>query len=283
MHRRHLVRLAAASRAARQRRKPADPALWSPTDVSGLALWLKADAGTWQDAALTTAAAADGDVVGGWVDQSGTANNATQATTAAKPTLKLGIVNGLPVLRFDGSDDILTVLNDASLSPTTGLTAFYVTKNLAGTDLGVVLAKGDTASNQPGAEWVFPHNVDTASYIGILISDDANNAGIGRRDLTITGYTAANVWVGTWDGGTADANTAFFQNGTQIDTDSAGWSGSITSMQAGAKNVTIGGGTSNLTAIYAGVDVAEILLYGPSLSVADRTRVTNYLMARYGI
>ncbi len=82
---------------------------FSPLFIPGCALWLRADAGLYTDAAMTMPAVNDADVVGGWADQSGQNNNATQVTTAKKPLLKLGIVNGKAVVRLDGVDDRITL------------------------------------------------------------------------------------------------------------------------------------------------------------------------------
>lgn len=76
-----------------------------PTDLSGLVLWCKADAGTYQDAARSTAASANNDPVGGWADQSGVGNHLSQATAGARPLLKTGILASKPGLLFDGSND----------------------------------------------------------------------------------------------------------------------------------------------------------------------------------
>jgi hypothetical protein len=84
---------------------------FSPIDIAGMTLWLKADEGTWQDSVGGTPAVNDGDVVGVWQDFSGNANHHTQGTTASKPLLKLNVKNGMPGLYFDGSDDYLTGSN----------------------------------------------------------------------------------------------------------------------------------------------------------------------------
>ena len=85
----------------------------SPADITGLALWLKADAGTFTDFAGTTAAT-DGDTVFLWKDQETTtgSNDAfapndgagTAILADATPTWVDNQVNGLPVVRFDGED-----------------------------------------------------------------------------------------------------------------------------------------------------------------------------------
>lgn len=68
----------------------------SPTNVSGLALWLKADAG------VTTNSSG---FVSGWADQSGNGKHATQAGLNYQPARVGNVLNGKPVIRFDGMTD----------------------------------------------------------------------------------------------------------------------------------------------------------------------------------
>lgn len=71
----------------------------TPDQVTGLAFWLKADAGVTQ---------VNG-VVSAWADQSGyNNNNAVQATESAKPVLVSSAIGGKPAIRFDGVDDKFT-------------------------------------------------------------------------------------------------------------------------------------------------------------------------------
>jgi hypothetical protein len=73
-------------------RAPAGGGGFSPTDITGLKLWLKAD----------SLVLSDGDPVGTWADSSGNGNDAT-ASGGDKPTYKTAIVNGLPIVRFDAA------------------------------------------------------------------------------------------------------------------------------------------------------------------------------------
>ncbi len=66
----------------------------------GLDLWLDAS----QIAGL-----GDGTGVAQWNDLSGFGNNATQATPSSQPLYKVGIVNGLPIVRFDGSSSTMAM------------------------------------------------------------------------------------------------------------------------------------------------------------------------------
>lgn len=47
-----------------------------------------------------------------FTDQSGNGNDWTQSTSGSKPIFKTSILNGHAVLRFDGSDDYLTLASD---------------------------------------------------------------------------------------------------------------------------------------------------------------------------
>lgn len=81
-------------------RNAAGPAAWTPLDIPGCVLWLDAS----QIVGL-----ADGDPVTTWPDLSGGGYDAIQVAPALKPIYRTGIQNGLPVVRFDGLNDILTV------------------------------------------------------------------------------------------------------------------------------------------------------------------------------
>jgi hypothetical protein len=67
------------------------------TDINPIA-WYKADAIT---------GLSDNDPIDTWPDSSGNGIDLTQTSTA-RPLYKTGIVNGLPVARFDGSDDYMS-------------------------------------------------------------------------------------------------------------------------------------------------------------------------------
>src|SRR5262245_40330762 len=87
-----------------------DPGPWNPGKLPNLALWLVADTGvTTNNSRVTT-----------WADRSGNNNNAAQSVIARQPTLVTGVVNGQPVVRFDGTDDALQVTDSATLQFGTG-------------------------------------------------------------------------------------------------------------------------------------------------------------------
>ena len=102
-----------------------DPSSLSPT------LWLKAD---------TIGGLSDGGAIGTWADQSGNGRDFTQNTAGAKPTYKTGILNGLPVVRFDGTTDYMTGPALSQVVTTSAHTIFTVfVKNAAGNSFVQVL------------------------------------------------------------------------------------------------------------------------------------------------
>ena len=67
----------------------------------------------------------DGNAVDTWTDLSSNARNASQSTAANRPLYKTGVQGGNPVIRFDGSNDLLQTTTFASASE---LTAIQVIK-----------------------------------------------------------------------------------------------------------------------------------------------------------
>ena len=71
-------------------------AAFDPKSISGLFIWLKADAGVTADGS---------NAVSAWADQSGSGNNFAQSTSTAKPTLTANAQNNKPAIVFDGTSD----------------------------------------------------------------------------------------------------------------------------------------------------------------------------------
>ena len=226
---------------------------FAPTDVSGLVLWLKADAGTFQDDALTTAASADDAKVGGWVDQSTAGNTVTIADTSKRPTLKLNILNGKPAVRFAGSNTwLIKQFGSAYTQPLT------------------IFALG-TASDK-NAYW-FDVDGSGTNRVAIIFNSAAQDntylfAGAGFQ-YNFSLPLAATIYTGIVNG----ASSYIYFNGSQVATGNAG-TNSMGGVTLGAR-FTLGDVLNG--------DLYEILVYDAGLSVTDINRVGNYLNTRWGI
>lgn len=104
-----------------------------PLSIPGLSGWYDASAiaSLYQDAAGTVPVSADGDPVGRASDLSGNGNHLTQSTTALKPTYKVGIENGLAVLRGDGGDYMSANLAASSARTMIGIFKIHAASNNA--------------------------------------------------------------------------------------------------------------------------------------------------------
>jgi hypothetical protein len=96
--------------------------LWTPAQLSGLALWL--------DAADASTITLNGSTVSQWNDKSGNNRNASQTIAANQPTRTLNGLGGRTVLTFDGVNDFLNAtltLTNFSVGIVGTLTANTVT------------------------------------------------------------------------------------------------------------------------------------------------------------
>ena len=224
-------------------------AAFSPTDIAGLQLWLKADAGLWQDSVGGTPAVADADVVGAWADQSGSGNNATQATTSKKPLLKLAIQNGMPVVRFDGTDDYLQALF-ALVQPVT---------------IFLVMRKRSTGTSR----WFIDGATENACSLYISSSNQVRLYSGGALYGTLY-YTNWKIVTLVVNGATSE----MFANGSSFA------AGAIGSVSPGGMTI---GGIAPTGQLPTDVDFGEIVEYNSALSTANRQAVEAYLNTRFAI
>lgn len=231
-------------------------AAFSPTDISGLALWLDASDATtlFQDSAGTTPATANNDVIGRWADKSGNSKHATQATTASKPLLKTETLNGRSTLYWAGTDDFLST---ATLGPITQPNTVFV------------VAKGTGTGNQ------------------VIVDGDGD--GTTRHQLlyrTTTGYL--QQFAGNIINATTDLRGAF-------KVFSAVFNGASSSARVnGAAHLTGNPGAQAFGAVYIGRDgaaggallignIAEIIVYDALLDAGQIAQVESYLNAKWSV
>lgn len=226
---------------------------FTPASVTsaGLVLWLKADAGVFQDAAGTTPATAASDPVGHWHDQSGAGHHATQSSAGARPALAAAAVNGLPALTFDGSG---TFLNVPSL---TSQTIFVVVNH---TD-------GATFTN----------------YRRVL---DCNNGGGGGAGWTVYGNNGDTTY---YDTAFDVSHGHFYINGV-LHAEASPSAAPLASYRllsgVGNDPSTFGISVGTLLGIGAQVllgHVAEVIIYDGPLSADDRVGVEGYCNTRYAL
>lgn len=228
--------------------------VFSPADIAGLQLWLKADAG---------AGTNDGDAIASWTDQSGNTKHATQATGTKRPTYKTNIQNGKPVARFDGGDALVT--------PSITLGAFTVCVVFSASANGFIYEQSATANSNNG------------SY---LYTDITQTSQIYRAAVQSGKSRAANWGIGsTWRvvtqrfGGTHATNQLWINGTLQTMSDGSFTSDPGTTPISDVINI----GSRNQAGVFLTGDIAEILIYNSALSSTDRSAVETYLQAKYAL
>ena len=226
--------------------------------VSGMAIWYDAnDAGTFTYSSSN--------IISQWGDKSGNSRNATQATVAEQPTRVTSVINGLPVVRFDGSNDSLGFTN--ILNSDTSFTIFWV---LRPRNVANGYQPSFSSQTSPDAD-------DGALH---YINNSNNGASYPFQTKSWQTYDNTNTYV---------ANTSYlmefiadgsvfkvFRNGTQESTNKNVGSAPAYSQTNMAKQNNPGGR-------FSAFDFGEVLIYTTALSAGDVTTNRNYLNAKWGL
>jgi hypothetical protein len=261
-----------------------------PTEISGLQLWLDAaDASTLYDATTGgSLVAADGGVAR-WEDKSGNARHATQATAANRPARKTAVQGGRDVLRFDGSNDFLSVPSSTATfkflhsadstvfavfksgttaNPGHSYYAILYTFNSQEIQVGYGLATFDESPSNDAIELVVGRGVS-----GIAVQAIANN-GFPSNVFGVASFVTKPT------DGVASNRASYRRNGGSAVASNTATNGVSTANSQG--NLTIGNVTATFST-YLNGDIAEIIVYNSALSDANRALVEQSLIAKWGL
>ena len=220
-----------------------------------LKLWLEADSITGHT---------NGQAVSIWNDSSDNGNNAIAGAPSTTPIYDSTAMNGKPVVRFDGINDLLDAGNGFPITGT-GLTIFTVLRfNSSDGSQGILGNRGGGAGYMLGEEGPPSFN-DKFVFVG------------GTTQLTsapgIPGSLVGKKLVleALKDGGTL----TMFTNAVQFAT--SGGDGNLTDLGG---DVLIGANPQQSS--FNG-DLAEVLIYNRALNAGERATVTEYFFAKYSI
>jgi len=222
-----------------------------------LSLWLRADMGV----------TASGDKVSAWADQSGNGNHASQASADCQPAYVTNAYSSLPVVRFDGSNDYLSIANDASLNAgTNAFSIFALYRYTSNSVPGVVYGKYSSYPYEP------PENVaaDTVRFAVGANHEVASTGGLNDGTFRLWEFRR------TTDGALEQYRDCIrvsqaYQPGLNLDNTNAAYVGGLPS--------ALVDGVPYYQTLQG--DVAEILVFNRELSRAERDAVIGHLATRY--
>ena len=233
---------------------------FSPASLPSLVLWL--------DASVITGLS-DDDPVTTWADLSGAGLDAVQAVEAKQPKYKTSIINGLPVVRFDGGDALVTSTNDIASDKAS---VFIVCTVASGGD-HILLEHGTTISvaTKPFSLSRGADNKLNALILGAV----GYNYNLSSLLVNTTPFLACGIFDKSLETKEATQYINGVTGGTQpIDANNTDAFGTANSFYIGERN-----GAS----VYLTGDIGEIIVYNSALSDLNRKKVENYLQRKWGL
>lgn len=241
---------------------------------SGNVLWLKADAGVYNNAGTTLST--NGQTVQQWSDQSGSNNHASQATSSLKPTFVTNVLNGNPVVRF-GSSMLVTPNLDLSGIDKVDMYVVYKSTNLSGT-WECILEEGPDFNSVKG--FTFFDNAQTLTYSGMYVGHSGNNFNAKNYPFKANTFKVVNS---SFDRSATVANEINLRiNGV----DCPLFNQNFANDNSGNYNnvpLYIGNRGNAVNSYPLNGDIAEIILYNRLLTPAEKQAVETYLNNKYNI
>lgn len=204
---------------------------------------------------------ADDSAIAAWADDSGNGNSLAQATALNKPVLKTGIIEGMSIARFDGTNSFMAT--DAANTVPDGqpLTILAVASLL------------DTS----GSVRLCGHNQASAGYGAGFDGNDGRFTTLGIADHTVADSVPAGsfqLFGFSFDSG---FDFSFYRNGTLIGTDTTGSQDAAATASAFRL-----GAAKDADTKFIG-DVAEFIVCSAILSATERQMIEGYLAWKYGL
>lgn len=231
-----------------------------PLDVVPLA-----GLGVWLDAGSGATIVDDGRVIA-WVDRTESGHILVPASDAARPQLVEDVLNGEPVLRFDGADDRLDArLNGPGVFGSDAGTIYVVQRQTAASSFNTTVT------------WNAPNSLNKLTLhltFGDELLFDYGSTGAGGR---ITG-AQPDGWDDQWhviEATRSGASGRLWVDG--IDLVESEFTDDLNVDTEG--DFLVGGSGS---ALFGG-DIAEILIYSRALTDSERAQVQGYLGEKYGL
>lgn len=227
-----------------------------PPNLSDLGMWFDAA----RDATTSGSPSIDGDLVDSWLNQAGTVDATASGT--GRPTYKTGIVNGLPVLRFNGTTTFMTIPDGADNDETTTFT-FWCLINLASVAAyNMIVTKGSNAFAMQYEYRVAPTALNRFEMVGtfpnLLSGNPVIPASVWRRLVATKDST---------NGGITYVDNVVSHNGGMVVTDTA-------------DNVFIG---KRFDGLFLNGDIAEWGFYKTELDATARQALDDYLVCKYAL
>jgi len=241
-----------------------------PDSLPDLQLWLRADTDVSHDELAS---------VSHWADQSGNGHHAFQDAAARRPTFARNVLNGKPVMRFDGVDDYFAIdrMHYDTQGQIGGITLFALVKSASAAEQFIIsfdrseywrLSIGNGSSD--GIGW---HTRPAAGAVDDLITTTAYSD--GKWHLLACRFAAG-----------ASPDKQIFADGEEVAAATAHGGESLGSGATRFGIIGVGSEAASADGVigpfqYLKGELAEVLVYHRALSDVERRRIERYFVEKY--
>jgi hypothetical protein len=242
---------------------------FNPTQIPDLALWLDA-----ADASTITVDGANN--VSQWRDKSGNARHVAQAATLNQPSYVTGVLNGLPVVRPDGVNDVLE--SSAQTAATwygsgtqqiTYMVLFALVTQKAGENN--IVGGLNTAIGGPSNRILIERQP-----VGVGTSDLIFTAGGVQVNVNSAPQAGTSWFIETvrW----TNAGTPTMRRTNTAGTNTYNATGTLTGTMADNQKALVGYGAT----LAANFNLAEKLIFSRNISDTEVGQIESYLLSKWG-
>jgi hypothetical protein len=236
--------------------------IWTPSNIT-TALWL--------DAADASTITESSGAVSEWRDKSGNGYHVSQGTSSNQPATGTNTLNGINVLTFDGSNDILVSANNQPLLEYVSVYVVVRSSNVSARQ-GIVTKKRDSIFGFPQFEFRFGIRETNSGSDGKL--DYAIYDTSSVEIITSATSLANNTWA-IISGENTSTDTTIKINGS-VDTTNTTSLSIDTASKDTANRLFVGGSQSGVRHLSG--DIAEVII-----CLTNQEKIEGYLAHKWGL
>ena len=247
---------------------------WTPANIT-TALWLDAaDASTFYDATTGGNPVTNNGAIARWEDKSGNVRHATEGTLANRPLRVYSVQNGRSIVRFDGSNDALTIVSPFMQATNTFTISWVFTRRGAGS--GGPYMPEISAYSSTNADFGAYHYVKNSNNFGAAYPNSTQPNWFNYDLSSGTAYSSGAFEIMQFRAATTRWDV--FRNGVVEGGYNLG-SSLPTNFNSDGLTLAKQGSPSRTS----NIDMCEVLVNLGSLSALDTQKLEGYLAHKWGL
>jgi prepilin-type N-terminal cleavage/methylation domain-containing protein len=246
--------------------------------IKGISIWIDSIS----DASFQSNDLDDGTAITTWNDINPQTITKANLTPSGGPVYKTNIINGLPAVLFDGTDDFASTANFSNISSAS--TVFAVVK-LPST----ALAAKTIFSKRPATGTSTNIEFGTTAATGWAYSDGGASSYNPTASSSPTAASGAYVVSVVYNSSSADSSSStatgihFFQNGSTVPFTTNHFATTSSPNASVPENLFVGKSGLTATPAFFSGHIGELIVFDRALKKEERQAIESYLGKKWGI